>query len=77
MGGGTDEHASSSPGDLYNPTISDVNSGSSTKWRYTPVGGVGGLSTLPKLDPVEDISNFEEDLAQSPSARPGTIIPMY
>ena len=37
----------------------------------------GGLSVLPKLDPVEEDSDVEEDLAQSPSARPGTILPMY
>ena len=50
----------------------------------TPIPGpvrneaiAGGLSILPKLDPVDEDSNLEEDLAQSPSARPGTIIPMY
>ena len=50
----------------------------------TPIPGparngaiAGGLSILPKLDPVEEDSNFEEELAQSPSARPGTILPMY
>jgi len=50
----------------------------------TPIPGparnsaiVTSSSGLPKLDPIDDTVEFEEDLAQSPSARPGTIIPMY
>lgn len=41
------------------------------------IASTDSLSSLPKLDPADDTLEFSDEHAQSPSARPGTILPMY
>lgn len=54
-----------------------VAGGPSSLPKLGPPRSTGSPEGLGPLDPVEEDSNFEEDPAQSPSARQGTIIPMY